>query len=87
LPKAGKTKSRGRKKVKKNVPNGIANIKATFNNTIINITDPEGNTIAWSSAGAGSRAPARALRTRPSRPPRRSPSRRRSTGCARWKSA
>jgi small subunit ribosomal protein S11 len=51
LPKPGKAKSRGRKKVKKNVPNGIANIKATFNNTIINITDPEGNTIAWSSAG------------------------------------
>jgi len=51
LPKPGKAKSRGRKKVKKNVPNGIANIKATFNNTIINITDPEGNTIAWASAG------------------------------------
>jgi len=33
------------------VPQGIAHIKATFNNTIINITDPEGNTIAWSSAG------------------------------------
>jgi len=51
VPKPGKAKSRGRKKVKKNVPNGIANIKATFNNTIINITDLEGNTIAWSSAG------------------------------------
>lgn len=51
MPKPGKAKSRGRKKVKKNVPNGIANIKATFNNTIINITDLEGNTIAWSSAG------------------------------------
>jgi small subunit ribosomal protein S11 len=51
LPRPGKAKSRGRKKVKKNVPNGIANIKATFNNTIINITDPEGNTIAWASAG------------------------------------
>ena len=51
MPKPGKAKSRGRKKVKKNVPNGIANIKATFNNTIINITDPEGNTIAWASAG------------------------------------
>jgi small subunit ribosomal protein S11 len=51
VPKPGKAKSRGRKKVKKNVPNGIANIKATFNNTIINITDPEGNTIAWASAG------------------------------------
>ncbi len=51
MPKPGKARSRGRKKVKKNVPNGIANIKATFNNTIINITDLEGNTIAWSSAG------------------------------------
>ncbi len=51
MPRPGKAKSRGRKKVKKNVPNGIANIKATFNNTIINITDPEGNTIAWASAG------------------------------------
>jgi len=33
------------------VPSGIAHIKATFNNTIINITDPEGNSIAWASAG------------------------------------
>jgi small subunit ribosomal protein S11 len=51
LPKPGKGRARGRKKAKKNVPQGIAHIKATFNNTIINITDPEGNTIAWSSAG------------------------------------
>ena len=51
MPNPGKAKSRGRKKVKKNVPNGIANIKATFNNTIINITDLEGNTVAWASAG------------------------------------
>ena len=43
---------RGRKKVKKNVPQGIAHIRATFNNTIITITDMEGNTVAWSSAGA-----------------------------------
>ncbi len=41
-----------RKKVKKNVPAGIAHIKSTFNNTIVTITDPNGNTIAWSSAGA-----------------------------------
>ncbi len=41
-----------RKKVKKNVPTGIAHIKSTFNNTIVTITDLNGNTIAWSSAGA-----------------------------------
>jgi small subunit ribosomal protein S11 len=42
----------GKKKVKKNIPVGIAHIKATFNNTIVTITDLRGNTIAWSSAGA-----------------------------------
>jgi len=41
-----------KKKVKKNVPVGIANIHSTFNNTITTITDPDGNVIAWSSAGA-----------------------------------
>lgn len=46
-PKGG----RGKKKVKKNIPHGVAHIQATFNNTIITITDPQGNTIAWSSAG------------------------------------
>ncbi|MDV3167863.1 MAG: 30S ribosomal protein S11 [Candidatus Phytoplasma stylosanthis] len=40
------------KKIKKNVPLGIAHIQATFNNTIITITDLEGNTIAWSNAGS-----------------------------------
>lgn len=41
-----------KKKEKKNVPNGVAHIQATFNNTIITITDPVGNVIAWSSAGS-----------------------------------
>lgn len=40
------------KKVRKSVPNGVAHIHSTFNNTIVTITDPQGNTVAWSSAGA-----------------------------------
>lgn len=40
-----------RKKSMKQVPSGIANVKATFNNTIISITDPSGKVIAWASAG------------------------------------
>jgi small subunit ribosomal protein S11 len=39
-------------KVKKNIQSGIAHIRSTFNNTIITITDPSGNTVAWSSAGS-----------------------------------
>jgi len=39
------------KKVKKNIPAGLAYVQATFNNTIITITDPQGNVVAWSSAG------------------------------------
>lgn len=41
-----------KKKEKKNIPNGIAHIQATFNNTIITITDVIGNVIAWSSSGS-----------------------------------
>ena len=41
-----------KKKDKKTVPIGVAHVNATFNNTIITITDPFGNTIAWSSSGA-----------------------------------
>ena len=48
---AGK-KNIKKKKEKKNIPNGIAHIQATFNNTVITITDVIGNTIAWSSSGA-----------------------------------
>jgi len=39
------------KKVKKNISQGIAHIQSTFNNTIVTITDVNGNTIAWASAG------------------------------------
>jgi len=41
----------GKKREKKNVPTGAAHIQATFNNTIVTITDPTGNTVAWASAG------------------------------------
>ncbi|MFA6662461.1 MAG: 30S ribosomal protein S11, partial [Bacilli bacterium] len=41
-----------KKKIKRNVPVGVAHIHCTFNNTIVTITDPSGNAIAWSSAGA-----------------------------------
>ena len=41
-----------KKKVKKNVPVGIAHVNSTFNNTIVTITDPAGNVVSWSSSGA-----------------------------------
>ncbi len=44
-------KKGSKKKVKKNVATGVAHIQATFNNTIITITDPTGGTLAWGSAG------------------------------------
>jgi small subunit ribosomal protein S11 len=40
-----------KKKEKKNIPVGVAHIKATFNNTLVTITDPTGNVVSWSSAG------------------------------------
>ena len=48
MAKQKKTK----KKVKKNIPSGIVHIKASFNNTIITISDKQGNTVSWASAGS-----------------------------------
>ena len=42
---------RPRKRERKNVTNGAAHIKSTFNNTIVSITDSEGNVLSWASAG------------------------------------
>jgi small subunit ribosomal protein S11 len=42
----------GRKKARKEVSEGVVHIQATFNNTIVTITDQQGNTLGWSSAGA-----------------------------------
>ena len=46
-----KKKSKTRKKVARNVPKAIAHILASFNNTIVTITDPGGNTLCWASTG------------------------------------
>jgi small subunit ribosomal protein S11 len=43
---------RARKRERKNISSGIAHVNASFNNTMITISDVQGNTIAWSSAGA-----------------------------------
>ncbi|MEJ2124734.1 MAG: 30S ribosomal protein S11 [Alphaproteobacteria bacterium] len=47
-----KEKTRVRRREKKNITSGVAHVNATFNNTMITITDAQGNTIAWSSAGS-----------------------------------
>jgi small subunit ribosomal protein S11 len=44
-------KTRTKKKEKKNIASGVVHIQATFNNTIVTITDPGGNVVAWSSSG------------------------------------
>ena len=46
-----KQTGRLRRKERKNITSGMAHVNATFNNTMITITDPHGNTISWSSAG------------------------------------
>jgi small subunit ribosomal protein S11 len=49
--RAGSQVKKVRRKEKKNIAHGHAHIKSTFNNTIVTITDPAGNVIAWASAG------------------------------------
>ena len=51
-PRRTAARGRARRRVRKNVPYGIAHIKTSFNNTIVTITDPEGNVIVWESAGS-----------------------------------
>jgi small subunit ribosomal protein S11 len=46
-----KDRKGGKKRERRNVPHGVVNIQATFNNTIVSISDPEGNLLSWSSAG------------------------------------
>ncbi|MFP6710366.1 MAG: 30S ribosomal protein S11 [Rhodospirillales bacterium] len=46
------TTARPRRRVRKNISSGVAHVNATFNNTVITITDAQGNAISWSSAGS-----------------------------------
>ena len=48
----GRGASRSRRRVRKNISTGVVHIKSSFNNTIVSVSDPEGNVIAWESAGA-----------------------------------
>ena len=57
-----KKRTKVRRRERKSVPAGRAYIQSTFNNTIVTLTDPQGNVIAWGSSGtAGLRARAKAL--------------------------
>ena len=49
--KSGAARGRTRRRVRKNIAIGQAHIKTSFNNTIVSITDPQGNVISWASAG------------------------------------
>ncbi|MCP3982626.1 MAG: 30S ribosomal protein S11 [bacterium] len=51
MAKANKGAKKGGRKEKKNIPHGVAHVKATFNNTVITISDPNGNVVSWASAG------------------------------------
>jgi small subunit ribosomal protein S11 len=52
MAKAPANAQRVRRRERKNITSGIAHVNASFNNTMITITDDQGNTVAWSSAGA-----------------------------------
>src|SRR6202166_3709521 len=51
MAKPTKQARRPRKRERKNLPYGVAHIKSSFNNTIVSISDPDGNVLAWASAG------------------------------------
>lgn len=53
-PKGKGVRRTGKRRVKKNIQTGVAHIRSTFNNTIVTITDTNGDAVAWSSCGARS---------------------------------
>ncbi len=52
MAKAARRSVSRKKKIRKNIPEGVVNIYSTFNNTIVTIADLQGNTVAWASAGS-----------------------------------
>jgi len=52
MPKTGDRPTSRKKKIRRNVPEGVVCIHSTFNNTIVTISDPQGNAVAWASAGS-----------------------------------
>ncbi len=52
MAKKTEIKSKIKKETSKNIPSGRVYVTATFNNTLVTLTDPKGNTLAWSSSGA-----------------------------------
>ncbi len=61
--------NKAKKKIKRIVTDGVAHVQASFNNTIITITDRQGNTLSWAtSGGAGFRGSRRSPPRRPARP-------------------
>ena len=65
--KTAQSKVKQKKKVRKNIAAGIAHIQSTFNNTVVTITDINGNAVAWSSAVARIAVPVRVKRKRSAR--------------------
>lgn len=51
MAKSQKGTTRTKRKARKNIESGVAHIRSTFNNTIVTITDPRGNSISWASSG------------------------------------
>ena len=58
-----KTATRGKRREKKNIERGVAHIQSTFNNTIVTITDTQGNAVSWASAGAAKIATEHGMKT------------------------
>ena len=52
MAKSTEATTRTRRREKKNISSGVAHVNATFNNTLVTITDAQGNAISWSSAGS-----------------------------------